>query len=56
MNPPSSMISVSVMSRFFSSSAVAGSSVFSAGFPIFDVGGRMNPRAPRLVLAVISQN
>jgi hypothetical protein len=49
MNPPSSMISLSVMSSFASSSAVAVSSVFSAGFPISLLGGRMNPRAPFLV-------
>jgi len=54
MNPPSSTISLSVMLRFLISVAVSGSSVFSAGLPIFDVGGRMNPREPRLVLAVIS--
>jgi hypothetical protein len=56
MNPPSSTISLSVMSRLFSSVAVSGSSVFSAGFPSLVFGGRMNPRAPRLVLAVISQS
>ena len=56
MNPPSSTISLSVRFRFFSSVAVSGSSVFSAGFPSLVFGGRMNPRAPRLVLAVISQS
>jgi hypothetical protein len=35
---------------------VSGSSVSSAGFPIWLFGGRMNPRAPFLVLAVISQS
>jgi hypothetical protein len=44
------------MSRFASSAAVAGSSVSSPGLPIWLEGGRMNPRAPGLVLAVISQS
>jgi len=56
MNPPSSMISLSVMLRFLISVAVSGGSVFSAGFPSLVFGGRMNPRAPRLVLAVISHS
>jgi hypothetical protein len=50
------MISLSVMSSLVSSAAVSGSSVFSAGFPISLLDGRMNPRAPRLVLAVISHS
>ena len=54
MNPPSSAISVSVMFRCLSSSAVSGSSVSSAGFPSLVVGGRINPRAPRCVFSVIS--
>jgi hypothetical protein len=48
---PSTMISLSVMSRSRSSCAVCVSSASSAGFPIWLVGGRMNPRAPVLVFA-----
>ena len=53
LNPPSTITSRSLMPRFSSSAAVLGSSVSSAGLPIWLWGGRMNPRAPGLVLAVI---
>ena len=56
LNPPSTITSRSLMPRFWSSAAVVGSSVSSAGLPIWLVGGRMNPRAPGLVLAVISHS
>jgi hypothetical protein len=56
VNPPSTITSRSVSSSARSSSAVWGSSVFSAGFPISLTGGRMNPRAPRFVFAVISHS
>ncbi|MGO9956017.1 MAG: hypothetical protein ACLP50_08545, partial [Solirubrobacteraceae bacterium] len=52
LNPPSTITSRSLISRLVSSAAVSGSSVSSAGLPIWLTGGRMNPRAPGLVLAV----
>jgi hypothetical protein len=54
LKPPSSATSRGESPSRSSSATVVGSSVSSVGFPGAEAGGRMNPRAPRLVLGVTS--